>query len=125
MFLTKLILSDHKPNQWVVESELAYFHEGERISVPKGFITDLASIPKIFRNVLNVNGKSRKPAVLHDYLYCSKIFERSVADYIFYKALVSEGMNVIIARTYWAGVRAGGWLYYNQNKGLTKEDFKE
>lgn len=125
MFLTKLVLSDHKPNEWVVESELAYLHEGERISVPKGFITDLASIPKIFRNVLNVNGKSRKPAVLHDYLYCSKIFERSVADYIFYKALVSEGMNAIIARTYWAGVRAGGWMYYNKNKGLSKEDFKE
>ena len=125
MFLTKLVLSDHKPNEWVVESELAYLHEGERISVPKGFITDLASIPKIFRNVLNVNGKSRKPAVLHDYLYCSKIFERSVADYIFYKALVSEVMNAIIARTYWAGVRAGGWMYYNKNKGLSKEDFKE
>ena len=124
MFLTRLILSDHKPNEWVVESELAYFHEGERITVPKGFITDLASIPKILRNILNVNGKSRKPAVLHDFLYCSKIFEREIADYIFYKALLSEGMNSFMARMYWAAVRSAGWIYYNKRDGLNKEDFK-
>lgn len=123
MFCTRLLLSDYKPNEWVVEKDLVYFYEGTRIVVPKGFITDLASIPRPLRGILNVNGKSRKPAVLHDYLYCSKLYERSVCDQIFYEALVSEGMNKLLAKTYWAGVRSGGWLYYNKREGLTKEDF--
>lgn len=122
MFLTKLILTDWLPGEWVLMALLVW-HKGKSITVPTGFITNLASIPRLLRALLNVNGKSRKPAVLHDFLYCSKLFSRSVADRIFYDALVAEGMNKALARLYWAGVRSGGWLYYGQRSGLTRDDF--
>lgn len=39
------------------------------IRVPKGFITDFASVPRILHSVLPKTGKYGKAAVLHDYLY--------------------------------------------------------
>lgn len=39
------------------------------VEVPAGTLTDFASIPRGFRNVVSVNGAHRLPAVLHDYLY--------------------------------------------------------
>jgi Protein of unknown function (DUF1353) len=124
MFLTKLIISAFLPNEWALEALLAWFSPAHgRITVPAGFITDLASIPRLLRGVLNINGKSRRAAVLHDWLYCSKLFPREIADRIFYEALVAEGMNKGLARVYWSGVRSGGWLYYGKRSGLTREDF--
>ena len=37
-------------------------------TVPKGFRTDFASIPKLFRIVLSPIGRHGKAAVIHDYL---------------------------------------------------------
>ena len=41
------------------------------IKIFKGFVTDFASIPKIFQNILNPAGRHGKAAVVHDYLYSS------------------------------------------------------
>lgn len=124
MFVTKLIISDYKPNEWVLERSLIWVGRIVRVEVPCGFVTDLASIPRPLRAILNVNGKSRKAAVLHDYLYCENKFSRSQCDDLFYQALIAEGMNKALARTYWLGVRSGGWLYFGKRKaGLNAKDF--
>jgi hypothetical protein len=124
MFVTRLILSDWKPNEWALESLLVWFSPSvSRIEVPEGFITDLASIPRALRAVLNINGKSRKAAVLHDFLYCSQLLPRSDADKLFYDALVCEGMSKTMAHIYWSGVRVGGWMHYRKISGLTQNDF--
>lgn len=39
------------------------------ITIPKGFTTDLASVPRIFWSVYPPFGRYTSPAVLHDYLY--------------------------------------------------------
>lgn len=126
MFLTDLSLTAHRPNEWVLNNPLIWFDRiNGRIKVPPGFITDLASIPRALRGVLNVNGRSRKAAVVHDWLYCSRKLTRKQADDLFYRALRAEGVSTVLARVYWSGVRAGGWVYYNKRAdGLNhKEDF--
>ena len=124
MFVTRLILSVFNVDEWVVESPLVWYSltDGRR-EVPTGFITDLASIPPPLRVVLDVNGKSRKGAVLHDWLYCSQILPRVEADKLFYDALVSEGMSRALANVYWLGVRAGGWSHYKKCGGIAINDF--
>ena len=124
MFVTRLIISDFKPNEWVLERTLVWHDRVKRIEVPCGFVTDLASIPRGLRGILNVNGRSRKAAVLHDFLYCENKLTRTECDALFYAALLAEGMNSALARTYWLGVRAGGWLYFGKREsGLNKDDF--
>lgn len=109
MFTTPLDLRAQLPGRWVLLRDLIW-HDEQRITVPAGFVTDLASIPRPFRGVLNQNGNSRRPAVLHDWLYSTQTLSRAAADGIFRTALIAEGMGRIGATVYWAGVRAGGWV---------------
>jgi hypothetical protein len=60
--------------------------EGTLIIVPEGFITDLASIPRVFRILFVKNGKHRAAAIVHDYL-CRQEFNRVLADKIFLEAM--------------------------------------
>lgn len=60
------------------------------VTVPDGFMTDLASIPRILWSILPPHDPDYAgAAVLHDYLYEWKggIFTRVVADAIFYEAM--------------------------------------
>jgi hypothetical protein len=126
-FVNALDLRAYAPGEWVVLNDLDYQPKhGYLITVPQSFITDLASIPAPLRGILNVNGRSRMPAVLHDFLYSvqPKGFTRKRSDALFYEALVSVGVHPAIARLYWAGVRLGGWLYWNKRvRGTTIDDF--
>ena len=124
-FLTPLDLRAHtEPNEWVVLSPLMYRSaSGRKYIVTAGFITDLASIPRILHPIIHPNDKSRKPAVLHDLLYCLKQGTREAADALFLEALEAEGVNLITRRIMWLAVRAYGWRYWNARTGITSEDF--
>ncbi len=133
MFRSELDVRPFKPDEWVVLHELLWHDplggntpDGEPVivSVPRGFITDLASIPRVLRGVLDANGLSRRPAVLHDYLYCSQPCSRAAADALFRRALAAEGVGLIARNFYYVGVRAGGALYWKLRRaGLGREDF--
>jgi len=117
VFVTDLILQAEGPDFWIVQAPLQWREDnGELIVVPVGFRTDLASIPRLFRNLpfLDPNGISRRPAVLHDYLY-SKQVTRISADYKLFKALRVEGASYATAWTFWAAVRCFGWHAFNSH----------
>lgn len=63
------------------------------ITVPPGFITDFASIPRAFRWLVTGHGSTRKPAVVHDYLVRKKLVERKEADKIFLVAMEEAGVS--------------------------------
>ncbi|WP_427170619.1 DUF1353 domain-containing protein [Fusobacterium nucleatum] len=71
---------------WEVLEEYSYETSIGLVVVPKGFRTDYASVPKIFRNIINTYGKHGRAAVVHDWLYSSKCkieIKRAEADRIF------------------------------------------
>lgn len=49
--------------------EVGALGSGRVIRVPAGFVTDFASIPQVFWNILPPWGVYGKPCVLHDYMY--------------------------------------------------------
>lgn len=129
-FLTSLqIEASDLPDEWVLLHPLIYVTRDTKyhIAVDKGFITDLASIPKALRAVFDVNGHSRKAAVVHDYLYSSHgldgIFTRAECDQIFLGAMTELGVPLIERRAMWAGVRAGGWLYWRKRVDGLRQDY--
>jgi hypothetical protein len=122
-FVNSLDLRVYDAGEWVVLNDLTYRAKDNAVyTAAKGFVTDLASIPAPLRGILNVNGRSRMPAVLHDFLYVTQPISRERADSLFYEALVSVGVVPAVAWLYWAGVRIGGWLYYNQRTADSKAD---
>jgi hypothetical protein len=65
------------------------------ITVPKGFITDGASIPRIFWSLLGPFGPYFQAAIVHDYLYSDRnqSITRDTADHIFKEAMFNSGLD--------------------------------
>ncbi|EEU6555214.1 DUF1353 domain-containing protein, partial [Salmonella enterica] len=60
------------------------------IEVPAGFVTDLASVPRIFWTILPPDGKYAKAAIIHDWMYDNALRTKKEADLIFL-----DGMTVL------------------------------
>ncbi len=76
---------------WSLESELVYVSsKGETVTVPKGFITDMASVPKLFWNIFPPMGDGSKygeAAVVHDFLYATQKIPKPQSDNFFLDAM--------------------------------------
>lgn len=89
------------------------------IKIPSGFITDLASIPRVFWGVLSPFDEYAKAAVLHDWLYYTGMFSKVETEDIF-----KEAMEVLITPKwktecmYWSVYLFGffAWWRYNGKK---------
>lgn len=111
MFLTQLTLTaEPQPDLWRLGAPLIWCDPAYgRLIVPTEFITDLASIPRLFRNLpwLDPNGLSRRPAVVHDWLYGSRAgrrFGKQFADSFLRSALMSEGAAKGTAHSFYLAV---------------------
>ena len=60
------------------------------IKVPVGYVTDLASVPRIFWALFPPHGRYAKAAIVHDYLYDNALRTKKEADQIFL-----DGMRVL------------------------------
>lgn len=93
---------------------MTWTHDEHWVTVPAGFQTDLASIPRIARFLFPGHGKTRKPAVLHDYLYANNFGTRKGADLLFRLAMEQEGMSLWRRQLAYRAVRMGGWVTWNR-----------
>lgn len=94
------------------EYHVGSYPSNEVITVPAGFVTDLASIPRLFWNIFPPYDKYAKAAIIHDYLYVNSINTKKYADNIFLEAMTVLGVETwrkyII---YWAVVLFGKGKY--------------
>lgn len=86
------------------------YPSAQRIEVPAGFETDLASIPRILWSVLPPHGRYAKAALLHDWLYSphSGEHDRLFADRVFLEAMAVLGVSAPVRYLLYAGVRLAG-----------------
>lgn len=83
------------------------------VKVPKGFITDFASVPKILWNILPPTGHYGKAAVVHDYLYRTPgIATKAEADSVFLEAMAALGVGRTVRYTMYYAVRYFGGSSY-------------
>lgn len=100
--------------EWQLVLPLIYLADDyTAISVPAGFVTDLASIPRLFHSLIPVNGPHSPAAIIHDYLYNVQDRPRSAADAIFLEAMKTCGVGWIKRSAMYSAVRSGGWLHWN------------
>ena len=84
------------------------------ITVPKGFICDLASIPDILYPLgFSFHHEAIiRASIVHDYLYQIKKHVRKRADEIFLELMLEDGLSKVRAYTYYWAVRVGGRFYW-------------
>lgn len=107
---------------WKVAKAFTYFigtkNSNEYVTVPKGTITDFASVPRIFWSIFPPDGTYTQAAVLHDYLYKVQIYTRSKSDRIFLESMKVLGVSWWRRRTMWLAVRLFAWIPWNRYKRI-------
>lgn len=84
------------------------------VSVPSGFETDFASIPRVFWAILPPTGDYGKAAVLHDWLYRTQgRATRAEADGVLMEAMIALGVGWWTRTIIYRGVRLGGAASYH------------
>lgn len=72
--------------------------------IPSGFVTDFASVPDSLRNFFPVFKKAGYAALIHDWLYRTKLYSKEYSDNLFYNLLVDCGVGAFSARMYYYAV---------------------
>jgi hypothetical protein len=96
---------------YVLNDEFPYCdrNTGEVYVVPKGFVTDFASVPSVARGIIEPEGPAARAAIIHDWLYAvGEAGARDKADALFYRSMKYYGVDEIKARLAYQAVRIGG-----------------
>jgi len=102
---------------WIVKEPLIYQVgiSKDRVTVPRGFVTDLASIPPVLQSLIQQNGPYLLPAVVHDYLYWKQTCTRAQADRILLLAMIENKVPSVHRTAIYNAVRAAGSLAWADN----------
>jgi hypothetical protein len=82
------------------------------ITVPAGFVTDLASVPRFLWVVFPPHGRYAKAAIVHDWLYSHGNVSRKQADLIFLEGMLVLGVPHWKARVLYFAVRLFGGAHF-------------
>lgn len=113
MFVTDAVLVAiaTAPDLWYLGKDLVWKSDGVTITVPAGFITDDASIPKFLDWVpfLDRQGLSRRPGLAHDAIYSiGRSRGKAWADLMLEQFCLAEGMSHFGAGCIYQGVHLCG-----------------
>lgn len=117
-------------DEWVTAEAWTYKFGGFSVTVPCGYRTDLASIPRVLWSALAPFELSVAAPLLHDYLYrCqgvpiwgttvpeTRTFTRAEIDRLFLAVMEREGVGAFRRRAAYLAVRAFGWAAWRQPPG--------
>lgn len=91
------------------------------VTVPAGFVTDLASIPRVFWSVFPPDGRYTFPAIVHDYLYWTQTFkDREDADLVLKYGMEDLSVGAVAVTAIHLAVRLGGGGPWDGNAALRK-----
>ena len=118
-FLTDLVLKDLPGKWWQLEADLVFYSAllDATITVPKGFVTDTASVPRLPFAYWLFGGRGNAPAVTHDWLYRNDLIPRLESDKVFCEALKASGKWGITRWPMTAAVMGFGWIVYSPRPG--------
>ncbi|MFJ2668581.1 DUF1353 domain-containing protein [Nocardia fluminea] len=95
---------------WRLTEPLSYQGAVETFTVPAGFRTDFASVPRALVWLIPRYGAYTRAAILHDYLCRTGEVGFADADGIFRRSLHEAGISVPRRWMMWAAVRLGSRL---------------
>lgn len=91
--------------------------EEDGVAVPAGFITDFASVPRVFwRLYPPVAGKYAPAAVLHDYLYAKGMRDRKACDEVLSAAMKDLSVGWTTRSAIYRAVRIGGGKPWSKHR---------
>jgi hypothetical protein len=113
-FLDLLHVSMIDDKTWVLDADMRYQSRilGDVVTVPKGFTTNFASVPRLPLAYVFFGGVANQASTVHDYLYATHITTRYKADCIFREAMALTNVSWIKRNLMWLGVRVYGGSHF-------------
>jgi hypothetical protein len=84
-------------------------------TVPNGFCTDLASVPRLYWALLPKTGKYAYAAIVHDYLYWTQTTTRAQADEVLKAAMQDSNVGSATINAIYLSVRGFGGSSWTAN----------
>ena len=110
-------------NFWILKEDYCFFVNEKPYWIPKGYVWDGASIPRI---VWGIIGAPSEPdflaaSLIHDWIYLTHIFTRAEADEAIFQILKQSDVSLWRRRCIWAAVRTfggivGAWATKSKDK---------
>ena len=116
-FLSPVCIKPYKNYQYHVCSDIEFIINKEKFTIPKGFETDLASIPRVIWPLMSpAHSALIRPSIVHDWFYRKTCdFNRKQIDLIFYHMLINDGISKVNANAMYYAVRSFGWKAYKED----------
>ena len=100
----------------VAECFMVYYYHGRVFSIPEGYRTDFASVPRWLWSLVPPHGKMANASVVHDFVYDNRVLEqelgpkkaRLLADATILWHCVMDGVPTFQAITFFLMVRMFG-----------------
>jgi hypothetical protein len=120
---TPAIFYDERRDKWVLLDEFTHTEPGFRLRVPRGFLFDLASVPRPLWAIIAPHELSVRAALVHDHLYRNagliipgdahpgeiiRRFTRFDADILFLRMMREDGVPLWRRSLAFLAVRIGG-----------------
>lgn len=120
--MTPLRLEHIDGRRWLVVEPFTYvMRNGQRFQIPAGFITDFASVPRVFWRLFPPTGTYSPAAVIHDWLYVTNGMTRGEADGIFRSVMEELGVGWFTRQAMHLAVRVGGAGAWNEARAAEQE----
>lgn len=120
LHLTENPYSKRYDGKWVYTlTDIFFMYNGKGYRIPFGFLTDLGSVPRVFRGLVDNDGKSTLAFIIHDWTHksgCSPKLTRFETDILLYKIARLSGQNQFQAMGAFIGTRIGGFFSKNYKK---------
>ena len=117
--MNRVILKPIKKDRWELVQDYEYESSFGIISIPKGFVTNGANIPRVFWSLFPPNSPEYiSAATIHDYL-CLNAYKDNknyamfcFADKVFYECLRKLNVNKFKAKIFYIFCRAYHYVKY-------------
>jgi hypothetical protein len=129
-FLDKLLASPLPDGlQWAIENPDGFRYLSDvpgvgLITVPEGFVTDYASIPKELQNILPAWGLYGAAACLHDLEYWTQRLTREQADAVLREASMALGVDEGLVDVIYHAVRTFGESAWQRNAAIKASGYR-
>ncbi len=108
----RVVVGSHTPTLWRLVEDLTFTgSQGDVFTVPAGYVTDFATVPRVAVWLIPRFGRWLRAAILHDYLLTDYVAHGRMssvdADGVFRLAQRELGCSWLRRWLMWAGVRWG------------------
>lgn len=110
MFHSDVVVRQVDEVNFDIVEPLEYSGNTDRFTVPEGFRTDFASVPRAFVWLMPRYGTYTPAAILHDHLVAERLVSRRDADGLFRRAMRELGVSLPRRWGMWAAVRSASLM---------------